>query len=244
MFQSIEWIRLWRGGKKPKMSLEPTDVLGSSMGGWWIGQGKRLNRVMFVTKSNRKWKSSVQQKSKKYSSKSDMSDGLLNFILIGKGKEYMFFVCCKYNEKRKSTHKNKSSNALQLLLSWSSAFWSTDKVFCFSTEMRQWTKHPPALVAAAVEAVESRMMTLNLASDTFGMARSTLQDYVRRHRNKTELKVGGRQPYLTSREEANLVKYLVYMQQNNWGLNTRQVNNIRITLSHWIIVNYRLPRDG
>lgn len=105
-------------------------------------------------------------------------------------------------------------------------------VFCFSTEMRQWTKHPPALVAAAVEAVESRMMTLNLASDTFGMARSTLQDYVRRHRNKTELKVGGRQPYLTSREEANLVKYLVYMQQNNWGLNTRQVNNIRITFSH------------
>ena len=76
----------------------------------------------------------------------------------------------------------------------------------------------------AIDAVRARYMTTYAAADAFKVPKSTLTDYIQK-----DYRPGGPQgqdPFLTVKEEENLVVYIKWMSTHGWGLTRKMVIGI------------------
>ena len=97
----------------------------------------------------------------------------------------------------------------------------------------QWSNEN---MEAAMEAVQTRRMTVTAASITFSVSRKTLDDRVK------GLVIHGKKPgvstLLTAKEEASLVSYLLYMAKQGFPLTKTMVKAFA-----WAIAKHS-GRDG
>ena len=88
-----------------------------------------------------------------------------------------------------------------------------------------YKSYDASAMAMAIDTVRARSMTTYAAADAFKVPKSTLKDYIQ----KNYLPGGpqGPDPFLTAKEEENLVLYIKWMSTHGWGLTRKMVIGIK-----------------